>query len=533
MHRNVFTLILFSLFSIGILSQQNDNSILASIENHEITLSEFGERYSNYLFSTGAKDNLVVREAILDNMINEILLYYYDSNENIINSPDYQKKIEENRLRIILAYLKDREVYAKITVTEQEMREAFLRVNEKIAARHLFAKTEEEANNLYELASIGVDFGILAKQVFTDSVLQNNGGYLGYFTWGDMDPAFEDAAYSLKVGEISKPVQTEYGFSIIKLEDRIITPLLTELEYQSKKSHLENVIKVKKKKPSEKEYLMSIFDLSKLTFNDEILREFLVNLYTSKNAEFDENDTEQQIGTSYGDKNYTLSEIKEMISELPSGQSKNINSIENLKAVIGGILIRDSLYSIAISKGYDTLKVVGDKIENYNKSTYLQFKREEIISGSQLPDSTVLNYYKKNISLFSTERELNLQEILVDNEVLANDIVESLSDGIDFGELAEKYSIRKWSAENDGILGFSPLSKFGSYGNLFWEAQLGEIIGPVKMESVYGIFRVLEKKESKPIDFNEVKTEVTKACQLENQKDILEHYLKNLRGKVN
>ena len=135
------------------------------------------------------------------------------------------------------------------------MREAFSRVNEQIAARHLFAKTEEEANNLYELAKIGVDFNTLAKQVFTDSVLQNNGGYLGYFTWGDMDPAFEDAAYSLKVGEISPPIKTAYGYSIIKVEDKTVNPLLTESEFQRKKSHLQDVIKMRKKEPSEQEYI--------------------------------------------------------------------------------------------------------------------------------------------------------------------------------------------------------------------------------------------------------------------------------------
>ena len=155
-----------------------------------------------------------------ENVINEILLYYYDSNENILKDSKYLKELEEIRVRTILAYLKDQEVYAKITVTEQEVREAFSRVNEEIAARHLFAKTEDEANNLYELVKMGVDFELLAKQVFTDSVLKNNGGYLGYFTWGDMDPSFEDAAYSMKVGEISPPVKTDYGYSIIKLEDQ-------------------------------------------------------------------------------------------------------------------------------------------------------------------------------------------------------------------------------------------------------------------------------------------------------------------------
>jgi len=525
-------IIISSGLSIFTFSQQGDNQILATVGNHHITLLEFNERYANYLISTGAKDNLFVRKSILENIINEILLYYYDSNEKILNNSEYLNELEAIRIRTILAYLKDREIYAKIVVNEDETREAFSRVNEKIAARHLFAKTEEEANNLYELVKIGVDFGLLAKQVFTDSVLQNNGGYLGYFTWGDMDPAFEDAAYSLKVGEISQPVKTEYGYSIIKLEEKITTPLLTESEFQSKKSHLENVIKMRKKEPSEKEYINSIFDKSKLTFNDDIIKNILVNFHSEKEIELGNYKSQSQECARYRDRVYSQAEIENRISNLPTYHRIRINSIENLQAAIEGMLIKDTLRSIAIGKGYDTTKVVLDKIEKYKMSTFLSFKKDQIISEAKLPDSIVFKYYKDNISSFSTEPELNLQEILVNNEEMANSLMKLINEGSDFGELAKKYSLRKWSADNNGIMGYAPVSKFGSYQNLFWNAQVGEIIGPLKIEGLYGIFRLLGKEESKPIDFNAIEGEVLKASQFENQTEILYNYIKDIRNKV-
>lgn len=530
---SILAMLIFFFLPIFSHSQPKDDPILATVGDHKITLSEFSERYSSYLFSTGIKDNIVVRNAILDNMINEILLYYYDNKESIRKDPHYLKELEENRVRLILAYLKDQEVYSKITVTEQEVREAFSRVNEKIAARHLFAKTEEEANNLYELVKIGVDFNVLAKQVFTDSVLQNNGGYLGYFTWGDMDPAFEDAAYSMKVGEISPPVKTAYGYSIIKLEDRLTNPLLTESEFQRKKSHLEDVVKMRKKEPSEIEYINRIFDETKLTFNDEILGKILVNLSSKKNTELANIGAHSQECAKYNDRVYSQAEIEQKISELSFNYRNKINSLEYLQAAIEGLLLQDTLYNLAISKGYDTTKAVLDKIEKYKTGIFLKFKKEEIISNAQLPDSVVFKYYKDNISSFSTEPELNLQEILVDNEELADSIIKLINKGSDFGELARKYSMRKWSAENSGIMGYAPLSKFGNYKNLFWNTQVGEVLGPIKIENIFGIFKLLGKEESKPLDFNEVKAEVVKASQLENQTEILREYLTKIRSKVN
>ena len=532
MRINLLFALITCLFFNG-YSQQADNHVLAAVGNHQITLSEFNERYTNFLLSTGAKDNMVVRKSVLDNMINELLLYYYDSNEKNLNDPGYIKELDDIRVRTILAYLKDQEVYAKITVSEQEMRQAFSRVNEQIAARHLFAKTEVEANNLYELVKVGVDFDTLAKQVFTDSILQNNGGYLGYFTWGDMDPAFEDAAYSLKVGEISPPVKTEYGYSIIKVEDRISNPLLTESEFQRKKAHLEYVIKMRKKEPSEKEYINSIFDESKINFNENALQKILGNMYSISDAEFDVDNEGEEICVKYVNRVYSQNEIEKKISDLPLYQQNRINSIVNLQDAIKGLILKDSLYNIAVSKGYDTTQVVLDKIQKSDLSAFFKFKRDEIISEAQIPDSVVYKFYKDNINLFSTEPEINLQEILINNEELANNIINLLNEGSDFGELAKEYSLREWSAKNDGIIGYDPISKFGSYKDLFWNSQVGQIIGPVKIEGIYGIFRLLGKEEGKPLDFDEVKTEVIKASQFENKEEILYDYTQKIRGKIN
>jgi len=526
-------LIIISIFILTLAyPQQDTDQVIAIVGNHKILLSEFNKRYSNYLFATGIKDKMVVRRAILNNFINELVLYYYDSNEKLLNDSNYKKALEEAKERTILAYLKDREIYSKITVTENEMREAFLRVNEKIAARHLYAKTEEEANNLYELVKLGVDFGSLAKQVFTDSVLQNNGGYLGYFTWGDMDPAFEDAAYSLKIGEISAPVKTANGYSIIKLEDKISNPLLTETEFLRKKSHLETVLQMRKKDPAEKDYIDAIFDKTKLTFNNEILENILFYLYNKSDVESGNFNSQSSECVKYRDKIFSQSEIEQKISDLPDYHKNRINSIESLEAAIQGMLLKDTLYNIAISKGYDTTEAVLNMYEKYKMNTFMEFKKNEIISNAQLPDSVVFSYYKENINSFSTEAEINLQEILVNNEDLAKSIMKLVNEGTDFGELAKKYSLRKWSADNNGIMGYSPASKFGSYRNLFWNAQVGEIIGPVKIDGIYGIFRLLGKEDSKPIDFNVIKAEVTKASQFENQTDILRDYLNLIRSKV-
>lgn len=91
---------------------------------------------------------------------------------------------------------------------------------EQVHARHILVETEEEANTLLLQLKEGLtDFSELAKEKSTDSSAPS-GGDLGFFARGQMVKEFEDAAFSLEPGEISDVVQTQFGYHIIKCEER-------------------------------------------------------------------------------------------------------------------------------------------------------------------------------------------------------------------------------------------------------------------------------------------------------------------------
>jgi len=77
-----------------------------------------------------------------------------------------------------------------------------------------------EAERIRALAAAGEDFGELARRFSQDPGSKDNGGDLGWFRRGDMMPAFEEAAFGLAVNQISEPVETPYGYHIIRLERR-------------------------------------------------------------------------------------------------------------------------------------------------------------------------------------------------------------------------------------------------------------------------------------------------------------------------
>ncbi len=95
---------------------------------------------------------------------------------------------------------------------------ATMEPEQEVHARHILVESEDEAKAIAERLKKGEDFAALAKEKSKDTNAE--GGDLGFFTRGQMLKPFEDAAFALDVGQISEPVQTQFGWHIIKIEEK-------------------------------------------------------------------------------------------------------------------------------------------------------------------------------------------------------------------------------------------------------------------------------------------------------------------------
>ncbi len=100
-----------------------------------------------------------------------------------------------------------------------------MKPQEEVKARHILVETEDEARELLERFNRGDEFADLAKEASRDPGTKDNGGLLGFFSRGQMVPQFEEAAFALKAGEVSPPVQSRFGWHLIKVEERREKPL--------------------------------------------------------------------------------------------------------------------------------------------------------------------------------------------------------------------------------------------------------------------------------------------------------------------
>ena len=138
---------------------------------------------------------------------------------------DFQRRMAFLQQRALHSELIDKDVGAKIT--DAEIRARYDKqmadtppVNE-VKARHILVKTKEEAAAIIKQLDGGADFVKLANENTNDPSGKTTGGDLGYFGPGQMVPEFEKAALALEVGAYTKePVQTQFGWHVIKVEDK-------------------------------------------------------------------------------------------------------------------------------------------------------------------------------------------------------------------------------------------------------------------------------------------------------------------------
>mgnify|MGYP001168849316 CR=1 FL=1 len=109
---------------------------------------------------------------------------------------------------------------------------------EEVHARHILVPTEDQAKEIEAELKKGADFATLAKEKSKDPGAAD-GGDLGYFTKDQMVPEFSEAAFKLEKGQISDPVHTQFGWHIIKVEDKRTKPTPT---FDEVRSQIENFV---------------------------------------------------------------------------------------------------------------------------------------------------------------------------------------------------------------------------------------------------------------------------------------------------
>jgi peptidyl-prolyl cis-trans isomerase C len=168
------------------------------------------------------------REQLIAYVTDIILVSQAANTKKLSEDPDFQHHLAFIRNKMLMG-LQLREE-AKGAVTEEAEHKLYeeavkpMGAEEEVHARHILVESEDEAKALVEQIKGGADFATLAKEKSKDPGAAD-GGDLGYFTKDQMVPEFADVAFKMYPGQLSNPVKTQFGWHIIKVEDKRQRPV--------------------------------------------------------------------------------------------------------------------------------------------------------------------------------------------------------------------------------------------------------------------------------------------------------------------
>ncbi len=202
----------------------NPETVIAKVNGSEIRLSDL-----NILLQSLPEDARQLPPAqlypqLLDQAIDGRALVVMARKQNIDRDPVISRQMTAASDRALQSALIGREVGPSITEAQIKARYdkdvAGKPGEEEVHARHILVASEDAAKKIIDQLKGGADFATLAKTASTDPAAAQ-GGDLGFFKSTDMLPEFSVAAFALKPGEFSQtPVQTRYGWHVIKVEER-------------------------------------------------------------------------------------------------------------------------------------------------------------------------------------------------------------------------------------------------------------------------------------------------------------------------
>jgi peptidyl-prolyl cis-trans isomerase C len=207
------------------------NGKVISDEDLQAVVANMSESQKSMILKEGPQ-----RQQVIESLIGQELVYQDAQAKKIDSSKEYIKALNAFKKQAMVEILIQKQLLPK--VTPQALKDYFGKnklkySTDQVHALHILLSTEQEANAvLAEVKKSGADFQKIAEAKSKDPSAKNNRGDLGFFTRENLDPAFVTAAFSTKVGEITGPVKSGFGYHVIKVLDRKLgkSPELPEVE---------------------------------------------------------------------------------------------------------------------------------------------------------------------------------------------------------------------------------------------------------------------------------------------------------------
>jgi peptidyl-prolyl cis-trans isomerase C len=223
-------------------SSSPSDAVVARVNGTEIHESDLAMAEDDLGENIHTMEPAAKREQLIAYMTDIVLATQAAEKQNLQDNDEFKRRQAFLRNKMLMGMVL--QTRAKDAVTEEEMKKVYddaarsMTAEEEVHARHILVESEDEAKAIVEQLKGGADFATLAKEKSKDPGAAD-GGDLGYFVKGQMVPEFSEVAFKMYPGQVSNPVKTQFGWHVIKVEDRRTRPMP---EFEKVKDQIANYV---------------------------------------------------------------------------------------------------------------------------------------------------------------------------------------------------------------------------------------------------------------------------------------------------
>jgi parvulin-like peptidyl-prolyl isomerase len=512
---------------------------VVSVGDYDITTQEFSDFFQSAAFPfASAQDEFDKSREVLDSMIVNRLLVQAAYEKNIDKLEELNRVVLANKDKFLLDVLYKKYVSDKAVVTDAEIKDFYDKLSYKVRASHILVKDVDTAQALLERIQAGENFEKLAYDYSMDPSAKRNRGDLGYFLWGALVDEFQQVAFAMEPGEVSQPVETAYGFHIIKLVDRL--PNDQRGEFESMKSDLKRQLGNKKRLELMQDYFAGIAEKYTITIDTTTCsyllrkRESLYPpqlLQTLPKGDFDveqldRNERELVLATWDGGQ-MTIIEYLEKAKQIPNEIKPGFDNYDSLAVTVFELKKLEILTYEALREGLDKDPEYVRKVRLFKELSMADIMRNDSLPKPLPPDDGMLRqYYDEHPDEYMNPAKVHVYEILLSDEIKAKQLKKELFSLNVFKEKAADLTERPGKRALQGNLDYIERKFFPEIFDLARKTPVGKIGGPVVTMGKYSIFWVVDKVDEELKDYLDVKKQIQSKLNSEQKNAAFQEWVK-------
>lgn len=535
--KNKYLLFLIFILLVNVSFAQSNDSILVDLGTKKITVDEFVKRFE---LTPWPRRNIkyidtTLKQEFLNTLIAEKLLSIYGEQIKLDTVYEFTQAFKNLEKMIIRDALYRKEIKNKVKLSEEEKNNAFAKSQITFYVKYIFAQDSAYIFNLYNKLLNGQDFD---STLFTRPEYESQ-KFPMEVTYGTLREEIENEIYKKNTGEITRPLFSGKGYYIFKIDSSRFAITLGPKEMSDSYRKAEKILKQRTEEKLYNEYFKKFFSKKRAEADgtvfwilaNEIIERFKSKFATQRplhdNSYFLDPDDVAEIEKKLGNQT-KLNLIKLDKRNIPINDflrallfkgfsvddTSRIYIATKLNKSIKSFIEDEFLAEEGYRQNLHLIPEVKNEIEMWKDSYYYMWVSQSLRKNIEVTEEEVIQYIKNRFIRSPEVILVNVQEILVDSLDQVEMILNKLKDGEDFGELAQKYSKRKWAAEKKGEFGFFPTNLYEEIGRVAEKLNIGEIFAPIETKEGYSIIKLLDKKIEKPneeiTDFTELKDKIAK-----------------------